>query len=53
MGNPYQFRTPAQFADCFEELELVEPGLVPVNQWRPESGAHEPCGSYGAAGRKP
>jgi hypothetical protein len=56
VGNPYQLRTPAQFAECFQELELVEPGLVPVNQWRPDpsdSGVGKPSQSYGAVGRKP
>jgi hypothetical protein len=56
VGNPYQLRTLAQFAECFEALELVEPGLVPVNQWRPDppdSGAGEPCNAHGVLGRKP
>jgi S-adenosyl methyltransferase len=42
---------------CFEDLELVEPGLVPITAWRPavaefgESAA--PVDAYGALGRKP
>jgi O-methyltransferase involved in polyketide biosynthesis len=33
---PYHLRTPAQVAAFFAGLDLVEPGLVPVSQWRPE-----------------
>jgi len=29
-------RTSAEFATLFEGLELIEPGVVPVNQWRPD-----------------
>ncbi|MGP4014387.1 SAM-dependent methyltransferase [Saccharopolyspora sp. 5N708] len=56
VGHRYHLRTPAQLVECFEELELVEPGLVPVNQWRPDpsdSGQDKPCNAYGAVGRKP
>jgi S-adenosyl methyltransferase len=33
-----QFRTRAQISNLFNGLELVEPGLVPVPDWRPEAG---------------
>ena len=33
-----QFRTHAQIRDLFHGLELVEPGLVPVPDWRPDPG---------------
>jgi hypothetical protein len=38
---PYRLRTPAQIARFFDGLESVEPGIVPVQQWRPDerSGA--------------
>jgi S-adenosyl methyltransferase len=29
-------RTSAEFAALFDGLELLEPGVVPVNQWRPD-----------------
>lgn len=32
----YFIRTFDQFAGFFDGLELVEPGVVPVNRWRPE-----------------
>ena len=50
-------RSVDQLAACFEGLELVEPGLVPITAWRPavaefgESAA--PVDAYGALGRKP
>ncbi|GAB3713922.1 SAM-dependent methyltransferase [Nocardiopsis oceani] len=31
---PYILRTPEQFADYFEGMELVEPGVVPALEWR-------------------
>jgi hypothetical protein len=32
-----QFRTMDQVRELFGGLEFVEPGLVPVPQWRPDS----------------
>ncbi|MET8042650.1 SAM-dependent methyltransferase [Micromonospora sp. NPDC005215] len=39
-------RSDAQLATLFGEFELVEPGLVSVNKWRPELGEPDP---YAAA----
>jgi O-methyltransferase involved in polyketide biosynthesis len=53
---PYQLRTPAQVAAFFEGLDLVEPGLVPVSQWRPEPSPFpsvEVKTTLAAIGRKP
>jgi len=53
---PYRLCTPAQVGGFFEDLQLVEPGSVPLNQWRPgpvEVGAIEPLDAYAAVGRKP
>jgi hypothetical protein len=51
---PYRTRTPDQFAGYFEGLELVEPGVVNVDDWRPDPGS--PRGpaipQLGAVGRK-
>jgi O-methyltransferase involved in polyketide biosynthesis len=49
---PYHLRSPARLAQFFEGLELVEPGLVPVTRWRPDTEARE-VEQYGAVGRKP
>jgi hypothetical protein len=51
----YHFRTVEQLRQCFGGLELVEPGVVPLNLWRPdvtEVGTVEPVDGHGAVGRK-
>ena len=55
-ADPYILRSPDQIAQCFEGLEMVEPGLVPITQWRPEPGEIgkvEPLDAHGAVARKP
>ncbi|MFI5841414.1 SAM-dependent methyltransferase [Catenuloplanes sp. NPDC051500] len=46
-----------EFAALFDGLELVEPGVVPASEWRPEPGAEIPARSdiniWTAVGRKP
>jgi len=34
---PYHLRSPAVFVSFFDGLELVEPGIVPRQDWRPDS----------------
>ena len=48
------FRTQAEVLRFFDGLELVEPGLVPVPQWRPASDlqAASPTVMWGGVGRK-
>jgi hypothetical protein len=36
-STPMTMRTRAEIAPFFEGLDLVEPGLAPISQWRPES----------------
>ncbi len=53
---PYLLRSPEQIGQCFQGLEMVDPGLVPITQWRPnttEVGKVQPIGAYGAVARKP
>ncbi|MBO0876408.1 MAG: SAM-dependent methyltransferase [Pseudonocardia sp.] len=54
---PYHLRSPDQLAQCFTGLELVDPGLVQVTQWRPNradiAGTVEPIDMYGGVARKP
>ncbi|MGH3822227.1 MAG: SAM-dependent methyltransferase [Pseudonocardiaceae bacterium] len=53
---PYNLRSPEQLGQCFEGLEMVDPGLVSLTQWRPntaEVGKAVPIGAYGAVARKP
>jgi hypothetical protein len=53
---PYILRSLEQIRQCFGGLEMVDPGLVPINQWRPDTakvGKVEPIDCYGAVARKP
>ena len=54
---PYHLRSPEQFRRYFEGLEVVEPGVVPIVQWRPDTEAPDTeqaeIYSYGGVARKP
>jgi O-methyltransferase involved in polyketide biosynthesis len=50
---PYNLRTPEEIASFFDGLELVEPGLVPLGQWRPEPDSPAALSAFGGVGRKP
>jgi hypothetical protein len=39
---PYRVRRPDQIARLFDGLELVEPGVVPIQQWRPDHTPFDP-----------
>jgi hypothetical protein len=57
-GLPAQTRIADDFADlAFRGLEMVDPGLVLVSEWRPEDDGPRPQASevnwYGAIARKP
>jgi hypothetical protein len=53
-SSPFHFRTREQIAALFENLDLVEPGLVYIPLWRPEGAddllVDEPDRSNGYAG---
>jgi hypothetical protein len=49
---PYHLRSPDRLARFFDGLDLVEPGLVPVTRWHPDTEAPD-IDQYGAVGRKP
>ncbi|WP_127503985.1 SAM-dependent methyltransferase [Actinoplanes solisilvae] len=49
---PYHLRSPARLAQFFDGLEFVDPGLVSVTRWRPDTDGAE-IDQYGAVGRKP
>lgn len=52
---PYRLRTPEQFARFLDGLDLWEPGVVPVSQWRPgisPFGDGALVDAYGGVGRK-
>ncbi|WP_194838546.1 SAM-dependent methyltransferase [Nocardia sp. XZ_19_369] len=53
---PYVPRSRTQILAAFECLELLDPGLVPINQWRapdPLVGRLQELPAYGGLGRKP
>lgn len=55
-ANPkYHLRSPERIAKLFEGLELVEPGVTPVTDWRPDAGVETPdeVDQFCAVGRKP
>jgi hypothetical protein len=51
----FTLRTREQVARFFAGMDLVEPGLVPVEKWRPDPGTGDTRNSalWAAAGRKP
>jgi SAM-dependent methyltransferase len=56
---PWVVRTRDEIARFFDSLDMVEPGLVPIDEWRPEGGHPPPRDGrrvppiYGGLGRKP
>jgi hypothetical protein len=55
---PAQARSADDFAElAFRDLEMIDPGLVLVSEWRPEETGPRPLASevswYGGIGRKP
>ncbi|MFC8832074.1 SAM-dependent methyltransferase [Streptomyces griseoincarnatus] len=52
---PYNLRTVDEITSFFDGLELVEPGVVSVQQWRPDGDAPEPqvIAEHGGLARKP
>ena len=57
-GVATRTRTVAEFSElAFRGLELVDPGVVLVSEWRPEASGPRPTAAevswYGGVGRKP
>jgi hypothetical protein len=52
---PYQLRSPGEITGFFHDLDLVEPGVVPVQQWRPDPAPFPavPVDTLGGVARKP
>jgi hypothetical protein len=56
VATPQTLRTREQVARFFAGLELVDPGLVQVHQWRPgpgDSALEGTVSAHGAVARKP
>jgi O-methyltransferase involved in polyketide biosynthesis len=53
---PYHLRTPEQITGFFAGLDPVEPGVVPIQRWRPEPNPFGPpaeVATMGGVARKP
>jgi O-methyltransferase involved in polyketide biosynthesis len=57
VGTPTMtLRRPEQIARFFDRLDLLEPGLVPCSQWRPDEspfGPPDPVDEFCGVARKP
>jgi hypothetical protein len=57
VGTPTMtLRRPEQIAQFFDRLDLLEPGLVPCSQWRPDEspfGPPDPVDEFCGVARKP
>jgi hypothetical protein len=55
MHEKMTIRNHEEVASFFSGLELIEPGLVPITQWRPdtEAEAKSPTALWGGVARKP
>ena len=56
---PYNLRAPEEIVRYFDGLDVVEPGVIPIQQWRPDpedpAGPAEPfayVNTFGGIGRK-
>jgi O-methyltransferase involved in polyketide biosynthesis len=53
---PYNLRAPGEIVRYFDGLDVVEPGVIPIQQWRPDpADPGEPfadVNTYGGVGRK-
>ncbi|MER7004286.1 SAM-dependent methyltransferase [Dactylosporangium sp. NPDC000555] len=50
---PYHLREVADFKAFFDGLEVVDPGVVPLGQWRPKDGNTAIVDGYCGVARKP
>jgi S-adenosyl methyltransferase len=53
---PYHLRTPEQITGFFAGLKVIEPGIVPIQHWRPEPDPFGPpreVATLGGVARKP
>ena len=55
-ADPYRVRSRDQIARYFDGLDLVDPGVVPIQQWRPDNNQFDPpknLTNLGGVARKP
>ena len=46
---PYHLRRPDQLASFFDGLDLIEPGVVPCPQWKPDAPGNGAASGGGVA----
>lgn len=51
-GTPYLPRSKDRIRACFDGLELVAPGFVPLTRWRPDAEETGPISGWGGVARK-
>lgn len=52
-GAPYYPRTAQEIRNCFDGLELVPPGVTPIDHWRVDDPPDKPTSAHGGVARKP
>jgi hypothetical protein len=53
---PYRLRSREQLLECFEGLEMIDPGFVRITEWHPDDiqvGIPRRLNAFGAVARKP
>ncbi|SPT63994.1 MULTISPECIES: SAM-dependent methyltransferase [Actinomadura] len=50
---PYNLRSPEEISELYQGLEVLEPGIVDISQWRPSPPPSPPVDAYGGVARKP
>jgi O-methyltransferase involved in polyketide biosynthesis len=54
VGTPTMtLRSPEQITRFFDGLDVLEPGVVPCSQWRPDIGQPAPVDEFAGVARKP
>jgi hypothetical protein len=51
-GVPYTPRTQDELRVAFDGLEFVDPGFVPITEWRTQPDVTRPISAYGGIARK-
>lgn len=51
-GRPMSLRSQPDVSRFFDDLELVEPGVVLLEDWRPDGPPHDPLPTFVGVGRK-
>ncbi|XRQ05124.1 SAM-dependent methyltransferase [Actinomadura welshii] len=50
---PYNLRSPEDIASLYEGLEILDPGIVDISEWRPSAPQSPRVDAYGGVAKKP